>query len=256
MNNIELDIKKYKYQILQLKKYTKNMSILMAEDYEVLHNSLKKILNALFERVGSAYDGKEALELYKESYKNNKPYDIILSDIAMPNVDGVELTKAIKSINSSQDIIILSAHKELKYLMEFINLGVRRFIPKPIDFDTFLDELYLVCTDIYNQNELSNIINLSSDIYYNKEEKVLYINNSPLILTAYEKLIVEKLISKLNLSVSNDELVNHLYMYSKDVNPENIRKMMYKLRQKLPKEFIKSVHGIGYRMVQQVDDKL
>lgn len=254
MNNLELDIEKYKYQISKLKQYTKNMSILIAEDHVIVHNSLKKILSSLFASVGSAYDGKEALALYKEKYEQNEAYNIVLSDIAMPNIDGVELIRIIKEINPSQDVIVLSAHKEVDYLLEFINLGVRRFIPKPVALDVFLDELSLVCMDIYRQNGLLNIINLSSDIIYNKEEKVLYLKGSPVILSAYENLIVEKLISKLNLSVSIDEIVNHLYMYSKDVNPQNIRKSMYRLRQKLPSEFIQSVHGVGYRIVQQVDN--
>jgi DNA-binding response OmpR family regulator len=255
MNNLELDIERYKHQILQLKQYTKNMSILIAEDHVVVHNNLKKILSSLFATVDSAYDGKEALSLYKEKHKQNKMYDIVLSDISMPYVDGLELTKIIKEINPSQDVIILSAHKEVDYLLEFINLGVSRFIPKPVVLDFFLDELFLVCLDIYNQNELSNIINLSHNIFYNKEEKALYMDETPVILSVYESLIIEKLISKLNLSVSNDEIVNHLYIYLKDVNPENIRKLMYRLRQKLPNEFIQSVHGVGYRIVQQVENK-
>ena len=255
MNSLELDIKKYKYQILQLKKYTKNMSVLMAEDYAALHNSLKKILSSLFGNVDTAYDGQEAFELYKQKYEQNKAYDIVLSDIVMPNVDGVELSKMIKKINPLQNIIILSAHKEVNYLLEFINIGVRRFISKPVALDVFLDELYLVCLDIYEQNELLNIINLSSGVLYNKEERVLYVEGSPVVLSAYESFIIEKLISKLNLSVSTDEIVNYLYMYSKDVNPENVRKLMYRLRQKLPNDFIQSVHGIGYKIVQQVDNK-
>jgi DNA-binding response OmpR family regulator len=255
MNNLELDTTKHNYQILQLKKYTKNMSILMAEDYVVLHNSLKKILSSLFENVDAAYDGKEAFNLYKQKYEENKMYDIVLSDIVMPNIDGVELSKKIKEINPLQNIIILSAHKEVDFLLEFINLGVRRFIPKPVALSAFLDELYLVCLDIYKENELSNIINLSHKIFYNKEEKALYMDGNPAILSVYESLIIEKLISKLNLSVSNDEIVNHLYTHLKDVNPENIRKLMYRLRQKLPNEFIQSVHGVGYRIVQQVENK-
>jgi DNA-binding response OmpR family regulator len=255
MNHLELDIKKYRHQISQLRKYTKNMNILMVEDYIILHNSLKKILSSLFDNIDAAVDGKEALELYKEKHKKNESYDIVLSDIAMPYVDGVELTRMIKKINPSQDIIILSAHKEVDYLLEFINLGVRRFIPKPVVLEYFLDELYLACLDIYTQSELSSIIHLSNNIFYNKDEKFLYMDGIPIILSAYESLIIDKLISKLNLSVSTDEIVSHLYNYSKDVNPENIRKLMYRLRQKLPNAFIQSIHGVGYRLVQKVENK-
>ncbi|WP_294966404.1 response regulator transcription factor [Sulfurimonas sp.] len=231
------------------------MNILMAEDYIILHNNLKKILSSLFDNVDASVDGKEALELYNNKHEQNESYDIVLSDIAMPYVDGVELTRIIKKINPSQEIIILSAHKEVDYLLEFINLGVRRFIPKPVVLEYFLDELYLACSDIYTQSELLNIIHLSNNIFYNKGEKFLYMDGMPIILSAYERLIIEKLILKLNLSVSTDEIVSHLYNCDKDVNPENIRKLMYRLRQKLPKDFIQSMHGVGYRLVQQVENK-
>ncbi|MDY0234028.1 MAG: response regulator transcription factor [Sulfurimonas sp.] len=246
-----LNIDRDKYKINKLKNYTKSMSILMVEDYEPLHQSLKKILTSLFLNVDAAFDGEEALSLYRDKLKSSENYDIVLSDIAMPNMNGMELSKAIKNINPTQNIVILSAHKDANYLLEFLNLGIRRFIPKPVDFNFLLDELSLVCLAIYKENELSNIIKLSESIYFNTKEKTLYEDKKEIILNSSEKLILEVLILALNQSVSNDEIVNYLYLFSKDVSLDNVRKLVYKLRQKLPHELIQNVHGIGYRIVQQ-----
>lgn len=247
-----IDIEKDKYQIQKLKKYTKKMSILMVEDYEPLHLSLKKILSSLFESVDATFDGQEALALYENRVDNSKEYDIVLSDIVMPNMDGIELCKNIKKLNPKQNIIILSAHKETNYLLEFINIGIRRFIPKPVELNALLSELSLVCLSIYTESELSNIIKISDNIYFNSKEKTLFKDKNEVFLNLPEKLMLEVLLSKLNQSVSNDEIVNYLYLYSKDVSLENVRKLMYKLRQKLPKELIENVHGFGYRIIQQV----
>ena len=252
METLNRNIDRDKYKILKLKNYTKNMTILMAEDYEPLHLSLKKTLRSLFLRVDVSFDGKEALALYENKIKNDEIYDIVLSDIVMPNMDGVELSKAIKKINPMQNVVILSAHKDADYLLELLNLGIRRFIPKPVDFNSLLDELSLVCLAIYKENELSNIIKLSDDIYFHTKEKTLYKEKKEISLSSYEKLILEIMLSKLNQSVSNDEIVNHLYLSSKDVSLDNVRKFMYKLRQKLPRELIQNVHGLGYRIVQQI----
>ena len=65
---------------------------------------------------------------------------------------------------------------------------------------------------------------------------------------------MDLLIEKLNLALSNDEIVNYLYLNMVDIKVNNIRKIMYSLRQKLPKELIQSVHGIGYRLVKQIKD--
>ncbi|EQB40373.1 hypothetical protein M947_00830 [Sulfurimonas hongkongensis] len=252
METLNIDIDRDKHKILKLKNYTKDMSLLMAEDYVPLHLSLKKILSSLFLSVDVAFDGKEALALYENRVKNNETYDLVLSDIVMPNMDGVGLSKAIKKINPTQNVVILSAHKETNYLLEFLNLGIRRFIPKPVDFNSLLDELSLVCLAIYKESELSNIINLSENVHFNIREKTLYKDKNEIFLSPYEKLILEIMLSKLNQSVSNDEIVNYLYLSSKDVSLDNVRKLVYKLRQKLPRELIKNVHGLGYRIVQQI----
>jgi len=254
MNSVDLEAKKYKEQILKLKKYSKNMSVLMAEDYVPLHENLKRTLGLLFKRVDAVHNGKEAFSLYSKSTKQNTPYDIVLSDIVMPDINGVELTKSIKKINPLQSIVILSAYKEVDYLLDFINLGVRRFISKPVSLELFLDELHLVCLEIHNLDELSNNIAFSNELCYNKIEQVLYFKDRPVVLSKHESLIVEKLVSKLNLIVSNDEIVDYLYECGKEASYENIRKMMYRLRKKLPDEIIQNIHGLGYKIVQKIDN--
>lgn len=252
MKTLNIDIDRDKHKILKLKNYTKNMTILMVEDYELLHQNLKRILNSLFLKVDAAFDGEEALALYKDKIKNGETYDIVLSDIVMPTMDGVELSKAIKKINPTQNIIILSAYKEVNYLLEFLNLGIRRFVPKPVDLNSLLEELTLVCLAIYSENELSNITKLSQNIHFNTKEKALYSDKDEIYLSPQEKLILELMILKLNQSVSSDEIVNHLYLSSKDISLDSVRKLIYKLRQKLPQELIQNVHGLGYRIIQQI----
>ena len=109
----------------EILKYTKNLSILFVEDHDELRKNTSEILKSFFHTVHSAKDGKVALEKYNEYYElNSKYYDIILSDIQMPNINGVELTSKLYKINPSQLLIILSAHDDSKYLMPLINLGI------------------------------------------------------------------------------------------------------------------------------------
>lgn len=249
----EVDIETYKKNIIKIRKYTEDMSMLMAEDYEPLHDTLKKMFKSLFKSVDSAFDGKEAFEMYKNKINSKEKYSIIFTDIEMPNMSGVELVKAIREVSTNDNIIVFSAHQESKYLLELINLGVRRFILKPAPLATLLEELILICDDIFNDDS-DNIITLSKNIIYNKEQKSMYLDEKPIILTKYEQYIIELLIEKVNLAVSNDEVVEHLYLNMIDMNIDNVRKLMYKLRQKLPEDFIQSIHGIGYRIVISSSD--
>jgi len=246
MHNVDLE--SYKSTIVEIRKYTKSMSVLIAEDYEPLHETLKKLFMSLFKSVDSAYDGKEALDLYKKKIDEGAAYTLLFSDIEMPYLNGIELVKEVKSLKKDTNIIVFSAHQDSKYLVELINLGVRRFILKPASLADILDELLLICKDLYSDKEPQNILCLENNISYDREHKILYLDEEEILLTKYEQFIISLLIEKVNLAVSNEDIVNYLYENMIDMNIDNVRKLLYKLRQKLPKEFIVGIHGIGYKI--------
>ena len=107
-----------------------DISILYVEDEPGIRNSLSDFLKYFCDHLYMACDGAEGLELYKQ----HNP-DIIISDIKMPNMSGIEMTKAIKEINDKQHIIFTTAHSENNYFMEAIDLQVDGYILKPIDLD-------------------------------------------------------------------------------------------------------------------------
>ncbi len=120
-------------------------NILYVEDDLKVSEKTKNLFLELFARVDTAYNGAEAIEEYNRYYKENGQYhDIIISDIRMPKMDGIDLAKEIKKINEEQEIIIISAHNESNVLQELINIGIRHFIHKPIQ----LDELISVVSTI------------------------------------------------------------------------------------------------------------
>jgi len=251
--NEQLDLASYKHKILKIRTYTKNMDVLFAEDYAPLHDTLLNILSSLFKSVDAARDGKEALEMYRRKLATKGSYDIIFSDIEMPELNGLELVSEIKKIKKDDNIVIFSAYQDSKYLLELINLNVRRFILKPVSLGELLDEIEYIVDEL---QELSkNILYLSDELIYNLDENVLYLKNEPVAFSKSEQYVIELLMYRLNQAVSNDDIVNVLYENMIDINVDNVRKLMYKLRQKLPKEFIKSIHGVGYRVVKSTSDK-
>jgi len=247
MNNLLLDFEKNKNKIIKLKQYTSNMSILFAEDYAELYEAILRILKSLFKTVDGAIDGETAINLYKQ---NN--YDFVLSDISMPNINGVELSKKIKKINPLQSIIILSAHRDANYLHELINIGVRRFIQKPVSLENLIDELYIVCDELYSESDMKNTIVLSKNSIYKIMEKQILVNNNIVNLTKHEEKLLYMLIKKINQNISVDEIVNEFYLDGIDMCVENVRKQIYKLRKKLPNELIKNIHGVGYKIQSDI----
>ena len=122
-----------------VREYTKDLTLLYVEDDKIVRKQTHKFLLLLFKRVEIACDGEEALLMYKD-----EPFDIVITDIVMPNMNGLELSKKIKDINIHQDIIVTSAYNDSDQLIEFINLHIRQFMLKPIEINNMLHTLYTV----------------------------------------------------------------------------------------------------------------
>ena len=235
----------------RLLEYTKDLNLLFVEDYAELRESTTEILKNFFNIVDAVEDGKEALELYK---KNS--YDIVLTDIRMPNMDGVELTQEIYKLNQEQSIIILSAHDESKYLIPLINLGVAHFIKKPIDYQELINALLKVAKPFKEQEddeaETNTHFILDKEYIYNRENKLLLKEDSRVYLTKYEIIFLDLLTSKKSKIFSNDDIVNYYFQYNENIDSQNIRKLVSKLRKKVPQNSIESIYGVGYRIIPQI----
>jgi len=126
-------------------KYTKELSLLYVEDDISLQTQTKELFESLFKSVAVASCGKEALGKYIVN-----DYDMVITDVKMPNMDGVELVKKIREIKSHQEIIITSAYNDSDSLMSFINLNVSNFILKPIKTENLIITIHNVAKNIIN----------------------------------------------------------------------------------------------------------
>ncbi len=239
----------------EILQHTKSLSILFVEDHDELRENTSEILKAFFHTVDSAEDGRIALNKYKNYHKeNSKYYDIVLSDIQMPNLDGVELTSKLYELHPSQLLIILSAHDDTKYLLPLINLGIEQFIKKPIDYQELLRAL-LNTAKKNKQNSslhidnLPHIIYLSDDVIFNKGNSSLIENNKMVYLTKYEIIFMQLLSESIGKIYSNEDIANKYELLEENLGIQNIRKLVSKLRKKLPENSLESIYGIGYRII-------
>ena len=120
-----------------------NFTILYVEDEETTQELIADILKISCKELFIASDGKEGLTLYK----NKKP-DIVLSDIAMPNMDGLEMSKAIKQINPEQPIALFTAFSQSSYLKQAAEIGVATYILKPLEEEQFFNSLNYMALDL------------------------------------------------------------------------------------------------------------
>ena len=120
-----------------------NFTILYVEDDLTTQEIIKDILTSSSKEVFIANDGQEGLKLYKE-----KQPDIVLSDIAMPNMDGLEMSEAIKEINPNQPIALFTAFSESAFLKRAAQLGVATYILKPLNEEQFFNSLNYMALEL------------------------------------------------------------------------------------------------------------
>ncbi|MGE4295605.1 MAG: response regulator [Campylobacterales bacterium] len=133
-----------------LKRYTASLRILYVEDDQKLCDETAALLRLLFKEVKTAADGEAGLELFRF----DGPFDLVLTDIYMPKMDGIELTRKIREIDEEQPIVVISAHEESHYLISLINLGVDHFVLKPVEISRMMEVLYKVSRRINDEREL------------------------------------------------------------------------------------------------------
>jgi len=131
------------------KEFIKKVSILYVEDELSIAEEVYELLSYEFENIYVAHDGKVGLELFKQYSP-----DIVLTDIQLPVVDGITMSKKIKEISPTTPIVMASAFSDALYLKKAIDIGVSDYIIKPVIFDKILDSLYKIISNIYIKVEL------------------------------------------------------------------------------------------------------
>jgi YesN/AraC family two-component response regulator len=140
-------------KMLELVKQSRDSKIsipvLCVEDDEDTLHGLAIILGRKIEVVDIAYNGKDGLEKF---VKNR--YDIVVTDIRMPHLNGIELAKKIKSIKPQTKIIMTTAYSDTKYFMQCIDIGVSKYILKPIDVKILIAAISEYSFQILAEKEL------------------------------------------------------------------------------------------------------
>jgi len=153
----------------ELRAIGADICVLYVEDDALLRESVAQYLNKIFDVVNVAKDGQEGLALFAKC-----TYGIVITDIQMPNMNGLEMINAIKETNPNQEIILTTAFSDVNYFMQAINLNVNAYILKPFDFDKLNAALYKVSKNLSLVKENTNYKkNLETMVAQRTEQNLL-----------------------------------------------------------------------------------
>jgi len=154
-------------------EYSKDLNVLYAEDDSQLLQETSEALEDFFATAQTAENGLVALQKYKEYYEENSEYyDILITDINMPLMNGVDLIKEVHKINIDQSVIVISAYNDSSRLIELINIGITHFIMKPLSPTQLMSVLYQSSKLVSNQKQLIKYRRELEDLNKNLDEKV------------------------------------------------------------------------------------
>ncbi len=223
-----------------LKNINKNIKILYVEDDEIARENGVEYLQNFFEQIYEASDAIKALQLY-EKYQP----DIIITDIQMPKLNGLEFVKRIRQKDKKTQIIIITAFCDRDYLLKAIELQLVKYLVKPVKEKEFEEALFLCVNSLQEDN--SNIIKLDDNSYFDTFNKNLVIKNEIIKLRTKEILFLELLIKNKNRYVSYEEIEN--YVWSDSVMTKDALKTLVKnLKTKIPKDLILNLTNSGYKI--------
>lgn len=221
----------------------RDVSILLAEDEHELREMLQEYLQLFFNRVYTAASGDEAYDIYKQKKPN-----IILTDISMPNLDGLEMISKIRESDKETRIIVMSAHSEQEKLLLAIKLHLESYLIKPIK----TDKLKTTLLDIVSQIRAAvHRTYVTETIFWDHDTNTLWENSKEIKLRKMENMLLKLLFSKPNEIASTKEIFEYLHEEKgeKEFSVHAVTSLMKRLRTKLPEGVIHNIYGSGYKII-------
>ncbi len=219
---------------------TKNIKVLFVEDDDIARQNGVEYLENYFGFVFEASNALEALKLYEKE----QPH-IIITDIQMPKLNGLEFIQKIRKKDKKVQVIVISAFCDKDYLFKAIELQLVKYLVKPVD-DKKFDEALSLCVNALNEDS-SNIIKLDEQFSFDMFNLTLFKNDELVKLRVKELDFLSLLLKNKNRYVTHSEIEN--YVWRDDVMSKDALKTLVKnLKTKIPKELISNQWGVGYKI--------
>ncbi|HEH5186247.1 TPA: response regulator transcription factor [Campylobacter jejuni] len=217
----------------------KELIILVVEDEIKTRESLINVLSERFGKVIGAQNGDEGLKKFKKF----KP-DLVITDIAMPIMDGLDMAREIKEISDDVPIVVLSAYSEKERLLRSIDIGIDKYLIKPVD----IEELFKVLDCLVGEKiEANMLVKISEEYQFNKTKRTLIHNGKEIVLTKKELAFISLLLKQPGVLVLHEDIKKNVWI-GEHVSDTAVRTFIKRVRDKVGEDFIKNVPSLGYKI--------
>ncbi|PJA86773.1 MAG: DNA-binding response regulator [Candidatus Moranbacteria bacterium CG_4_9_14_3_um_filter_42_9] len=228
------------------------MRLLAAEDDTKIAGALKKGLEQEMFSVDVVHNGEEAFDL-----ASVEPYDLLILDLMLPKLDGINVCKKLKAQNNPLPILMLTAKGELNDKILGLNSGADDYLTKPFAFEELLARIRALLRrpqNILGTKLTANNLELDTISYDVKraEQKIE--------LSKREFSLLEFLMRNKNRLVTKEQIIGHVWEYHSDILPNTVEQYIGYLRNKVDRPFtklkplIKTVRGFGYKIAEDAEE--
>lgn len=223
------------------------MRLLLVEDEELLRNQLQKQLRDAGYAVDAVADGKEGYFMGSEY-----PFDLAIIDLGLPQMNGVEIIKSLRSDGKTLPIIILTARERWQDKVEGLEAGADDYLTKPFQLEELLARLNAL---LRRSTGAAQPVLQFGPISINTSTQRVFMNKRELVLTAYEYKVLEYLVTHAGEVISKTVLTEHVYDQDFDRDSNVIEVFIGRLRKKLDPDNsyqpIETLRGRGYRFTAE-----
>jgi len=220
------------------------MKILVVEDEQKLAGFIHQGLQQAGYLVQISNNGSEALNMVA-----SENFDLILLDLMLPGMTGIEILKNMRAYNINSPVIILSALSGTSQVVEALDLGAVDYIKKPFEWDELLARIRILQRKIFASESTRIQIN---DLTIDLMARQVMRSEMQITLTAKEFALLEYLIRHLNRVVSKNQILENVWNMDFDPESNIVEVYMHQLRRKIDKGFdnplIQTVVGVGYKL--------
>ncbi|MBK7098935.1 MAG: response regulator transcription factor [Sphingobacteriales bacterium] len=228
----------------------KRPNILLVEDEENLHESLKLNLELQGYEVTSAFDGTHALKAVKEEY-----FDLIVLDIMLPEVDGISVAETIRISNNEVPILMLSARNTRSDIVLGLKKGADDYLTKPFNLEELLlriQKLIEKNLKLQDKNTLGDTYRFGDNIIDFKAQEAQTKNVGKIQLSKKEAMLLKLLIENKNEVVPREKILQSVWGYNVYPTTRTIDNFILNFRKYFEKDsrnpnYFHSVRGVGYK---------
>jgi len=220
------------------------MKVLVVEDEHRIAQAIRRGLTQEGYAVDLAFDGDEG---YRTATADE--YDVIVMDIMMPGLSGIEITKKLRKEGNHTPILLLTAKGLSRDVVTGLDAGADDYLPKPFSFDVLLARLRAL---LRRPAEVMDTVLKVDDLELDLTRRTATRDGKDLHLSSKEYAILEYLLRNKGRILSKNTIISHVWDFDADVLPNNVEVFITYLRAKIEKPFpdkrsiIETVRGFGY----------